>query len=381
MKIGVDAQKARFVLDVTMLVNWNRPPVGIVRTLYEVAKWFYLTKITDEVIFVKFSEDKSHLIILDKKELSKLFEKFQKVSNPSPSVEKIVKKHHLLKNSQSIINYDRINRGISFLKRSGIKSFFRMIFALYFPNLHWRNDAKQLKTSSLNDFDPKSMLDNDYSAEIYKNSILKKNDVYISLGIDWYQSNYDLLSFLKNKIGFKFIGICYDLIPISYPQYIQSQAFSCCFFKYIFYLNHISDKIACISEFTRTALLDFRKAHSIENSVDIETIYIGDNLGGEQHLSDCQGESNFPRDYVLYVSTVESRKNHVVLVKAYVLAYENRIDLPELIIVGMFGWGISEFHDLFKKHPFLRDKIKIYDRVNDQTLNQLYLRSLFCVFP
>lgn len=378
-------ERKRFVVDVTTLVHWSRPPVGIVRTLYEVVKWFHSTEMYEEVVFVKFSDDRSQLCILENDELSALLERLQQASfSLDKSGIPIGTKAGFLKRLGVLlkIKNDKINRAISYYQKNGLGSFIKKSLFHYYPNVYRKlmpNDVAD--ESKKSDNNVSTLFDGSCYIGTYEKTFLRKEDVFISLGLDWDFSNYNLLYFLKKRVGFEFVGICYDLIPLSHPQYVQSELFSQHFFKHIYYLNYVSDRISCISNFSKGALLAFRKDHGISNSVDIETICIGDNLDECSHGVGLDVEFDFSEKYILYVSTIESRKNHVVLLKAYILAHQMKIDLPKLICVGMYGWGMHEFHELYNKSNFLRNKIEIFDRVDDKTLGQLYQNALFCAFP
>jgi glycosyltransferase involved in cell wall biosynthesis len=86
--------------------------------------------------------------------------------------------------------------------------------------------------------------------------------------------------------------------------------------------------------------------------------------------------------FILYVSTIERRKNHETLYKAYINLIESGYtDLPIMVFVGMVGWGVSDLLADLKLDPRIQDKILVLDRVNDHELVFLYTKCLFTVFP
>lgn len=380
----MNAESTRYVIDITSLIYWNRPPVGIIRTLHEIAKWFYINQLDEDVVFVRFSEDKSKLIILDEIETSFLLDRIGNTlfsSNDQKSDSLQLNKKKYVENLFFTKN-NKLNKVILYYKKNGLYPLIKRIILYYLPWVHnsigWKSSINEIQKTD-------ASIDILFSGSCYigkyEETILQKNDIFISLGLDWDRSNYELLYYLKKRIGFKFVGICYDLIPILYEKYVQSDFFSQTFFKHIYFLNHVADKISCISNYSKKTLVEFREKYDISNSVNIKTIYIGDNLNKNLDLLNDNDESNSSDFYILYVSTIESRKNHLTLLKAYIEAENNNITLPNLILVGMYGWGINEFQDLYKKSSYLKSKIKIYDMVDDDTLIQLYKNALFCVFP
>ena len=86
--------------------------------------------------------------------------------------------------------------------------------------------------------------------------------------------------------------------------------------------------------------------------------------------------------FVLFVSTLERRKNHEVLYRALVrLAEQGRTVLPRLVFVGMRGWGVDDLLSDLERDPRVRDRVVRLHDVTDATLQQLYRQAAFTVFP
>ena len=87
--------------------------------------------------------------------------------------------------------------------------------------------------------------------------------------------------------------------------------------------------------------------------------------------------------FILFVSTIERRKNHEVLYRAYhLLARQGTIEsLPKLVFVGMPGWGVGDLLKEIELDPLTRGMIIQLHHVSDGELSYLYKKALFCVFP
>jgi glycosyltransferase involved in cell wall biosynthesis len=86
---------------------------------------------------------------------------------------------------------------------------------------------------------------------------------------------------------------------------------------------------------------------------------------------------------VLFVSTIERRKNHEVLYKAlHVLAERRQLD-PEfkLVFVGMPGWGVADLLKDIELDPLTRGNIVQINHANDAELRRLYEACQFFVYP
>ena len=85
---------------------------------------------------------------------------------------------------------------------------------------------------------------------------------------------------------------------------------------------------------------------------------------------------------MLCVSTIEARKNHEVLYNAWDrLVAKHGDEFPQLVIVGMVGWGVSDLLFRMRTNPRLKNRIRILDNLADAELAWLYRHSLFSVFP
>lgn len=86
--------------------------------------------------------------------------------------------------------------------------------------------------------------------------------------------------------------------------------------------------------------------------------------------------------YILYVSTIEARKNHQLLLDAYDALLKKGIDgLPLLVFVGMRGWGVDGLFRQLENSSLLKSHVRILNHVSDAELCALYKHALFCVYP
>jgi len=87
--------------------------------------------------------------------------------------------------------------------------------------------------------------------------------------------------------------------------------------------------------------------------------------------------------FILYVSTIERRKNHLVLYQAMHRLAErhDRSRIPRLVLVGSLGWGVSDTLHEIKMDPLTRGLIVLLHHISDSDLRLLYRQALFCVFP
>lgn len=84
-------------------------------------------------------------------------------------------------------------------------------------------------------------------------------------------------------------------------------------------------------------------------------------------------------EYILFVGTVQPRKNLVRLIKAFSLLAP---DFPELklVIAGKLGWLFEPILNAPKKYK-IKDKVVFAGRIKDEDLPALYQKAQLFVFP
>jgi glycosyltransferase involved in cell wall biosynthesis len=206
-------------------------------------------------------------------------------------------------------------------------------------------------------------------------------EILISAGLDWdYAYSKEFYSLAKRQ-GLRIITCCYDLIPVLFPQYCVGDVAKT-YTEYFMSMNWGSEAILCISEHTRQDYLSLCADLGAPLRKAI-VIPLGDNLPASSPDVGNQVRSIAESPFILYVSTIERRKNHEVLYRAYhlLLRRGSASDLPTLVFVGMPGWGIAELLQDIELDPLIRGKIVQLNHVSDGELAFLYKKSLFCVFP
>ena len=206
-------------------------------------------------------------------------------------------------------------------------------------------------------------------------------DVLISVGLDWDQPYTRHFYELNKKCGVKVITCCYDLIPVLFPQYCVGEVAQR-FKEYFTQLSWGSTAVLCISNQTQHDYLNLCR----EIGAPIrptQVIPLGDNVPGEGGIVSPQLLQLVSEPFVLYVSTIERRKNHEVLYRAYHLLVKagHKEKLPKLVFVGMPGWGVGELLKDLELDPLTQGLVVQLNHVNDAELNLLYKRAEFCVYP
>lgn len=142
-----------------------------------------------------------------------------------------------------------------------------------------------------------------------------------------------------------------------------------------------SDAVIAVSENTRQDLLLLT---DLEPS-KIEVIYGGISsnftpVEGEAVLDEVVAHYGLPERFILFVGTLEPRKNIEGLINAFAWVKERWRDVPPLVLVGRVGWLGSEVLDRIRKLEASGD-VTALGFVDDRDLPTLMRRASIFVFP
>ena len=88
--------------------------------------------------------------------------------------------------------------------------------------------------------------------------------------------------------------------------------------------------------------------------------------------------------YVVLVSTIEPRKNHVAAFDAWRSLIEKttrRIAMPKLVCVGKLGWMFQDVVHWLECHPTISSHIVMISSASDMILDALYRHCVCSLYP
>jgi len=379
--------KKYIIIDVTTLLKWSRQPVGIIRTQLEFVD--YLLQNDETALYCKFNQNRDHIELVTTDVITKVVKNLKNYKQGSQTnstqSDSIKKRYSSIAFINKIANYYKENGLKELLIKicqlkcnEKVKNFAKIVYFKFFRNSSHDTASKNVVLGNLD-----TIL---YSSEIHTAAqsnydFLNKNAIFVSMGLDWDNSNYPLLYLLKQKYNFEFVGSFYDGIPIINPELVQSAYFSQMFFSHFYNLIYLSNRIFCISDFSKNQMVQICEKHHINTIPLLQTIHLGVSVH-ETNTKTNYLKRKHNQNYVLYVSTIESRKNHILLLKVWQkLQKEKFKDLPDLVLVGMMGWGVDEMTKLYSEDKELQKIVHFYDDVDDEELVQIYNDTKFTLFP
>jgi len=160
-----------------------------------------------------------------------------------------------------------------------------------------------------------------------------RGDVYVSLGLDWDYKNMHHLYVLKRDRDVRHVLICYDLIPFLFPHLCVGDV-AAIFAKYFADLCWSASHVMCISRHSQKDLLEFCQEVNVPLP-NTSVIRLGSDLATPREEKIGADVRRFAeRKFILFVSTIERRKNHEALYRALVRILESETAPHILYLLG-----------------------------------------------
>ena len=207
---------------------------------------------------------------------------------------------------------------------------------------------------------------------------LGPRDTLLLAGSGWSRARIERLAAQQARDGFAVAALCYDLIPITHPQFYTPQE-SLDFAAYWRAVLPLLDQLLV----TASAIADDAAAWAAREGLRLPPVAIVD-LGFDPPAD--VPEATLPAGlaagrYALFVSTLEPRKGHAVLLDAWdqLLAkgLPQRLDF-QLVLVGRPGWMVDDVLRRLAQRPA---RVTHLAGVPDAVLGALYQGAAFCCYP
>lgn len=367
--------------DVTTILGWHRPAVGIIRTEAECAT-YALAQISngEDVKFCSFNGASGYVAISADQVAATL----KRISGDHLATVAVVPNQGLQKKSVEARLKDLALRVTSRLpsKVSGfLYQFFQRrrtsIIEAVIAVRYFRSAVLSfMKPANNSHVIVKAKTDLDIADNPFS-----KGDCYISVGLDWDNKDLVYLYKLKKLMGMKVVLCCYDVIPVRLPHLCVGDV-AAKFANYFTDVAWCADQIICISECTRKDLQSLLGELGAP-APDMSVVKLGCHISHELvSVVDSEVVLLLKGKFILFVSTIERRKNHEVLYRAYTRLIDKGVaDLPLLVFVGMPGWGVHDFLKDLELDPRTKPYIRVLNNISDSDLVHLYKNCLMTAFP
>ncbi len=177
----------------------------------------------------------------------------------------------------------------------------------------------------------------------------------------------------------KRISVVHDVIHKVYKEHYP--------FSYRAYLDLFlpqslkeSDRVITVSEYSKSDIIKYFKVESGKISVipaNVATNLKPISKEEDLHKEEVIKKYNLPKKFILFVGSIEKRKNIVALLQIIEILQKRGTDI-QLVMAGRPGYGFNEFKErILGSNSF----VKYLDFVNDEDLVYLYNSAFAFVFP
>jgi glycosyltransferase involved in cell wall biosynthesis len=203
------------------------------------------------------------------------------------------------------------------------------------------------------------------------------------LGAAWVHQDYiHRVLALKRQFGTRFVMTVHDLIPI-YARETCDQDTAIVFEEFMRRALKHTDHILAVSGNTANDV----KRYSASLQIPEPPITVTKNgssfteflPAGESPSEIAVGE--LPERFVLFVATIEGRKNHQLILDIWRRMIDEGDDPPHLVCVGRLGWKSTAFISTVVESGYLGGRIHLLRDICDADLRLLYSRCLFTLCP
>ena len=216
--------------------------------------------------------------------------------------------------------------------------------------------------------------------------LVHPGDCFLVLGAPWAVPGFARrLAALKRRYGMTVSLLLYDLVPARHPEWC-TPGLVAEFDSWLDATLPLCDRLMAISRHTARDVEAYARERRITLAGPVEAIPIGTGFSdGAVKQAPAPGLPQ-PGSYVLFVSTLEARKNHALAINVWRRLAEDvrcgrRAWLPDLVFAGRVGWLVADQLQQLENTAWLRGRVRLLQDPSDAELRALYAGCLFTLFP
>ncbi len=214
----------------------------------------------------------------------------------------------------------------------------------------------------------------------------RPGDVFLTTGAVWYQPDYAALIRANcTARGVRFSLLVHDIIPIRRPEWCdpcQARLFRAWFDKVLGLADQLlSVSLASAGDIERYAA---EQGRPLPGRVRVVPLGSGFETGRAPEPATAPARPlPAPGSYALIVSTIEARKNHLLLFRVWRRLLDDMpaARVPTLVFAGRIGWMVADLFQQLRNCDFLDGKIVLLEEPDDAELERLYEGCMFTLFP
>ena len=212
-----------------------------------------------------------------------------------------------------------------------------------------------------------------------------RGGVVLLLGIWWNQHPLEEIARLKRERGLRFIAMVHDLIATRRPEFFTDETGRLRFSRFIDGLLASADALFATSAHVAHDV----EAYARERRVAIQPVArvpLCSDLRRSvmpQHTAALARHVLEPGRFVVYVSTINPRKNHLFAYRLWQRLVEELGDAaPTLVFAGQRGWRYEALFETMAADTLMWNrKLRFVEGPTDAEVAWLYANCAFSIFP
>ncbi|WP_426955881.1 glycosyltransferase family 4 protein [Muricoccus radiodurans] len=212
----------------------------------------------------------------------------------------------------------------------------------------------------------------------------RPGDVLAALGSPWFRNDYAaFVGGFARAQGLRMALLAYDLIPLLHPEWCDRSNVPI-FTAWISSHLPLATDVFAISASTARDLEAWSDRTGVPVARPVHVLPIGTGFSGPP----VEGTATLPAgltpgSFVLMVSTVEARKNHLLAFRVWrrLLAEMPPERVPTLVFAGKVGWLVADLMQQLENSAFLGGKVVLLRSPTDADLVALYRGCRFTLYP
>jgi glycosyltransferase involved in cell wall biosynthesis len=219
-------------------------------------------------------------------------------------------------------------------------------------------------------------------------TIAEPGDILAVFGAAWVVSDFmSCIERATREKGLRLALLIYDIIPLRRAEWFEERLANA-FRTWFDCTLPLADVVLTISAATARDVTQYAQSAKLVLRAAPTPIPVGTGFkknDASSPIASPELSSRLPpaNSYVLVVSTIEARKNHLLLFRVWRRLLEDMPaeSVPTLVFAGKVGWLVSDLMEQLNTVKFLDGKIIHVDGPTDQELEALYVGCLFTLFP
>lgn len=188
--------------------------------------------------------------------------------------------------------------------------------------------------------------------------------------------DHDQVRAILRAEGARFVTLVHDVIPLSHPEYARPQG-----------AQEHRRRVRTIDSFASgiignsQATIDALAPH-MQRGLNGRAIRVAHFGADAPDIFGSNAEPVPERPYFVYISTIEPRKNHLLLLNLWRRLVEERGEAaPVLVLIGRRGWENENVIDMLERAETLRGHVIEAGEVSDTRMNALVAGARAMLMP